>query len=338
MKQYSNNIRHTQAERARAYAAKVPPAVSGQAGHAVTFKLAVKLARGFDLGPDGAYPILADWNQLCEPPWKEAELLHKLNEADARGREPRGSMLEDYATIHPALVSPSPRTPAPADQVAKEKPDSTGFAGGTDAQIRELAATRPYHLEGLQLAQRRGLLVFGRWYGLECYGVTDESGSVLELRRVDGNLFPKTDKLNERKSHSVRHSRKTWPLGILESAAFPNIALMEGIPDFLTGHYVTLWEDCHDRVAVVAMLSGSPAIADNALPYFKGKHVRIFPHIDKTGIEGAAKWKAQLRAAGAAKVDVFDFSRHHKPNGEVIGDLYEFLHTPGHLLERFMPL
>ena len=39
-------------------------------------------------------PIMQAWNQTCDPPWNEAELLHKLESADARA-ERRGYILTD---------------------------------------------------------------------------------------------------------------------------------------------------------------------------------------------------------------------------------------------------
>jgi hypothetical protein len=70
------------AERARAYMAKVPPAVSGQGGHKQTYKAACKLVLGFGLSPDEALPLLKEWNEPCQPPWDERDLVRKLREAD----------------------------------------------------------------------------------------------------------------------------------------------------------------------------------------------------------------------------------------------------------------
>jgi hypothetical protein len=71
-------------DRAAKYLAKLPPAVSGQKGHAATFHAACTLVLGFDLSPDDAFPILAEWNARCDPPWNEYELRHKLDDADKK--------------------------------------------------------------------------------------------------------------------------------------------------------------------------------------------------------------------------------------------------------------
>lgn len=59
---------------------------------------------------------------------------------------------------------------------------------------------------------------------------------------------------------------------------------------------------------------------------FKGKFVRIFAHAEGAGLKGAAKWQPQLQAAGAARVDVFDFSVYRKGDGSRVNDLWDFVH------------
>ncbi len=73
-------------ERARSYLATIEPAVSGQAGHNVTFRAACKLTQGFGLSIEDALPLMQEWNQGCVPPWSDRELMHKLeNAAEADG-------------------------------------------------------------------------------------------------------------------------------------------------------------------------------------------------------------------------------------------------------------
>jgi putative DNA primase/helicase len=69
--------------RARNYLMKVPPAVSGESGHNQTFKAACVLMR-FGLTREEALPVLKEWNETCQPPWEEKELLHKLEDAAER--------------------------------------------------------------------------------------------------------------------------------------------------------------------------------------------------------------------------------------------------------------
>jgi hypothetical protein len=79
--------------------------------------------------------------------------------------------------------------------------------------------------------------------------------------------------------------------------------LVEGLPDFLAAFEVVVAECALDRVAPVAMLSAASQIGSDALPQFKGRHVRIIPHEDDPGRKAAMNWKRQLLDAGASKVD-----------------------------------
>jgi hypothetical protein len=80
-------------ERARKYATRLDPAISGQGGHARTFVVCQKIVRGFDLRPDDALLVLQEWNESCDPPWSRAELQRKVCEASEHGRMARGALL-----------------------------------------------------------------------------------------------------------------------------------------------------------------------------------------------------------------------------------------------------
>lgn len=68
-------------ERARAYIAKMPPAISGQGGHNQTLCAARVLVHDFALPECDAWTLLNEFNAVCQPPWSEKELQHKLSEA-----------------------------------------------------------------------------------------------------------------------------------------------------------------------------------------------------------------------------------------------------------------
>lgn len=72
---------HVLVRRARGYLAHVEGAISGQGGHRRTFRVACVLVQKFGLTIEQAFPLLELWNQTCEPPWSEKELLHKLQDA-----------------------------------------------------------------------------------------------------------------------------------------------------------------------------------------------------------------------------------------------------------------
>jgi hypothetical protein len=82
-------------DRARAYLATCPGAVSGSGGHAATFIVAQRLVRSFSLSPEDAFALLwGDWNGRCSPPWGEAALRRKIEQAATAGRMADGDLLQ----------------------------------------------------------------------------------------------------------------------------------------------------------------------------------------------------------------------------------------------------
>ena len=93
-------------QRARNYLGKILPAVSGEHGHDRTFHAACVLIQGFDFAIEEALPILQEWNRTCQPPWEEADLRRKLNEADKQPG-PRGNLLYRGRDV-PSHIDPPP--------------------------------------------------------------------------------------------------------------------------------------------------------------------------------------------------------------------------------------
>jgi len=89
-------------KRARAYIAKLPAAIEGQGGDKQTFAAACHMVIGFGLSPADALPLLREYNQRCMPPWTEAELVRKLQEADKRPG-PRGTLVHSSGQSEPGL-------------------------------------------------------------------------------------------------------------------------------------------------------------------------------------------------------------------------------------------
>ena len=81
-------------DRARCYLAAVPPAIAGQHGDVLTFRVCCRLVRGFALTDGEAFMLLTRWNARCQPPWSERELTDKLSRARRYGREPIAGLLE----------------------------------------------------------------------------------------------------------------------------------------------------------------------------------------------------------------------------------------------------
>jgi hypothetical protein len=253
----------------------------------------------------------------------EIELLAKYLKVDSK--KDFFQVLNHYQKIADQSV-PVPPTlianPVAPQSSLAVKPDTRRFGPGTNLQLTKLALLRGFSFAAVEWAQSRGLLVFGEWYQHEVFGVTDKTGRVLEIRRLDGKRFEASWTLGERKSHAIKGSQKKWPVGVMEAANSQMILLTEGIPDFLSAHQVIMEAGKPNSVAPVSLLCASVGIAEEALPLFKGKHVRIFPHVDIAGRKAAKKWSEQLRQAGATKVDFYDFAR--VTSEERIKDLCEY--------------
>jgi len=74
----------------RGYVGKIEGAVSGQAGHSKTFYVACKIRDRLAgiFTAEECLPIMQEYNQRCDPPWSDAELLHKLRSAFEVGTRP----------------------------------------------------------------------------------------------------------------------------------------------------------------------------------------------------------------------------------------------------------
>src|SRR5262249_33780442 len=83
--------------RARRYLQSLEPAVCGCHGDLHTFRICCRLVRGFDLSDDEALSVLSNWNERCQPPWSDRELLAKVHNARRYGREAFGGRLMPYA-------------------------------------------------------------------------------------------------------------------------------------------------------------------------------------------------------------------------------------------------
>lgn len=116
-KTHSNMI-----DRAKAYLAQMPPAISGKNGHDQTYHVACVLVIDFNLSEEDAWSAIQDWNARCEPPWIENDLRRKLREA-AKKPGPRGKLAQESIEAEPETVLPSTDTstdPLDADATAAD--------------------------------------------------------------------------------------------------------------------------------------------------------------------------------------------------------------------------
>jgi hypothetical protein len=180
--------------------------------------------------------------------------------------------------------------------------------------------------EGIEFACERGLLWFATIKHCPAWIVTDSAGVNAQARRMDGQPWEDIGA----KAWTLPGSWASWPIGITEAEAFPAIALCEGGPDLLAGHYLALCEQStfpgkRDVSCVpVAMLGASQPIHADALPLFAGKRVRIMGHDDRAGRRAVELWAGQLTSVGA-DVDAFSFAGLRQTDGAPVKDLNDSL-------------
>jgi hypothetical protein len=139
--------------------------------------------------------------------------------------------------------------------------------------------------------------------GFRCWILTDEANRIAEARRLDGEPFPALGSLDERKSHTLRGSNKSWPVGMKPPKVkrIPDnlpVVLVEGGPDYLAA--CDLLGAVERDFLPIAMLGAGQSIHPEGLSFFKGKNVTILAHPDDAGVEAARRWGAQISASGGA--------------------------------------
>lgn len=178
----------------------------------------------------------------------------------------------------------------------------------TDTELNMLSQRRGFSAASLIAAQERGFLFFSEMWGHAAWCLTDSRRELFEFRCVDGDKWPAYGRLPARKAHCTG-AGKSWPLGVMESLTFPNIAMVEGAPDFLAAIHFLLLEDKLSIVAPVGILgAANHRLAPEALAKFKDKTVWLYPHVDEAGRKAVREWARQLKDAGAARVTAFDLS------------------------------
>ena len=207
----------------------------------------------------------------------------------------------------------SPSRPEPGHREKRPVPP-LDYSHGSDDDHAALACLRHVHIEAVQAAVRRGLVGFGSHRGARCWFVADGTGVNAQARRMDGGLF------GEVKALTLKDSWASWPIGIAAVQSHQAIALVEGGPDLLAALSLAWESGMGDHVAPVAMLGAANRIPNEALPYFKGKKVRIFPHLDDPGHKAAATWTNQLIRA-CAKVRCVSLANIRMENGQFAKDL-----------------
>lgn len=86
-------------ERARAYVDKCEPAIEGQGGDRVTFRVACVLVNDFGLPDDDALLLMQQWNRNCQPPWSDRDLEDKIQHAHDYAKKPAGAIADQQLPV-----------------------------------------------------------------------------------------------------------------------------------------------------------------------------------------------------------------------------------------------
>jgi hypothetical protein len=273
-----------------------------------------------------------------------AALLCSTAEAIRWARERLGGLPAEIR--RPAVRVPIGRMDGRTDGIPRPLPPLRMAQSG---ELAALAKLRGFSVSILAAAQAAGVLQFlpaERTWGAPSWAVTCPARRVVEARRLDGQPYPerkwtdattgKTRILPERKCHAWAASSqvKSWPVNLEAASHCRAIAFCEGGPDLLAALHLVTIEDASD-VGVVAMLgAANTRIAHEALPYFRGKRVRLFPHADNAGWAAVREWTRTLREAGA-DVDAFSLARLERHDGKPGKDLNDLLRIGTDTWKRF---
>ena len=271
-------------QRARAYLKTIPPAVSGQQGHNTCFNAACRCVE-FNCTKPEALSLLAEWNSRNLPPFSEAELVHKVDDAFRKGTvfpfRPNGPVrpvrrLEKV--VIQGKLTPIKKLVLPP---FIEKPDVI------EDKCEELGKNRGLDPNVIMFAHQERFIRFGTWWNRPAWFIVDPLGKSAQARRMDGKPFR-----DGVKAVCLPGSRASWPIGCEHSLHGVANMLVEGGPDFLAGTQMLFGVAAFP----VCMLGASHYIPEDALPFFEDKHFWIYPHNDEAGGEAFKRWHKQIAA------------------------------------------
>lgn len=214
---------------------------------------------------------------------------------------------------------------------SKRTPLIPDLAPLTEEEMMAVAELRGWHShKGLEILSSRGLLwfadVFDSGAVWPAWLITDSSRRNAQARTFDGALWPKY----QCKAKSLPGTDPSWPIGASDIGNRPIVLFCEGQPDFCAALLVAWYEvpEIIEKVAPVCMVGAGNNINADALHLFAGKRIRIPIHNDSEGqgLTAARRWKGQLEAAGACRVDGVNFAKMAltMAGGEQIKDLADY--------------
>lgn len=320
----------TTKDRARAYIAKMPPAVSGSGGHVATFKTAVVLVRGFALDEEVAFGLLSDWNEThCQPKWTASDLRHKVREA-GKSDKPIGYLSESSfpstgARFCPVPVMPPSQLDPEEGKRARERQQwPSRFRPLTEDEIQTVAELRRVPSEVVRILAHAHRV---RPIKPSIYGAV-ESGHLCfvihqnnfaQAMRVDGGTLD-TAHGSERKKN-LYGSQGAFLGAPWLGGSTVKVLLLEGVVALLEG--VAAWilaEPDKGWTVIAATSAGSRFQKDpSLLGKLSGRFVRILADPGEAGTQAAVTWLADLEGVGC-RVEVFRLPEELKDLGPLVAN------------------
>ncbi len=244
---------------------------------------------------------MADWST-----GKSYDAIDFLGEAlGLRNGEAIRRFLE-IANGSPITIDYTPIVRVTQPKGKAERPNLSSLRKATRAEIELIANSRRIDPRAVEFAQDLGTLRIGEVCGFLSWVLLDQSGLCAEARRLNRKPYPPVSKgeiqLGQRKAHTLRGSRKNWPVGILPAKEYRQcvevFALVEGGPDYLAALHFGLAQKRTGILPVAILGRGvcHHGLHPDSLQYFLGRRVRIYPHndADDGSYQNALIWAKQL--------------------------------------------
>lgn len=158
-------------ERARMFLKTHPVAVEGQGGDHHTFRTICRV-RDFGVSQDRAVDALGEWNSRCEPPWDEAGLTAKIENAYSYAQDPAGKLTPEALgfEIIPGAAGVEVGSRSEGVEVASK------LSHPADAKLRDVLNTE-YLIKGV-LEKQSNAVLFGQWNAGKTFVVLDMAASI----------------------------------------------------------------------------------------------------------------------------------------------------------------
>lgn len=263
-----------------------------------------------------SFSVSADctlWNDFATGEGGDAiDFLARLTGAGAFTRV--GAFVELAASIYgdpePLKIAAGASSRRGKARIPEPDDDALGAALGAAHEpepddCHRIAAIRGLDPIAVWTAGRIGTLLVGSIGGFACWILTDCRRRLAEARRISGELFPASGSLAERKAHTLKGSRKDWPVGISPRLTgherIKKILLVEGGPDYLAAMHI-IARGGADCLPVAILGAACADLHPDALTLFRRRRVRIVAH---NGASAAGAWFACLSERGCT-VDVVE--------------------------------